>query len=214
MRGGQDLGGMHGLGPIVREENEPAFHSDWERRCFALTLAMGATGAWNIDESRHARENRHPADYMKMSYYEIWLAGLEKLLDAHRLGAAHAPDPDAVSRRLAAENVDRVLAAGGPSERDAPAPPVFAEGDLVKVGIFAGPGHTRAPGYVQGRQGIVEHHHGAHVFPDTNAHGRGESPRHLYTVSFSATDLFGETARQGDRVQADLWEPYLEAARP
>ena len=80
MNGGQDLGGMHGLGPIEIEADEPAFHAEWERRVFALTLAMGARGEWNIDMSRHARENRDPVDYLSSSYYELWLKGLEALL--------------------------------------------------------------------------------------------------------------------------------------
>lgn len=80
MNGAHDLGGMHGLGPIVREENEPVFHEDWERRAFALTLAMGAWGKWNIDMSRFAREQMPPAEYLATSYYEHWLFGLEKLL--------------------------------------------------------------------------------------------------------------------------------------
>jgi len=41
----------------------------------ALTLAMGTTGLWNIDASRAARETL--ADYRELSYYQIWLAGLE-----------------------------------------------------------------------------------------------------------------------------------------
>ena len=80
MDGPQDLGGMHGLGPIDPEADEPVFHAEWERRVLALTLAMGARGEWNIDMSRHARENRDPVDYLSSSYYEIWLKGLEALL--------------------------------------------------------------------------------------------------------------------------------------
>jgi len=60
MNGVHDMGGMHGMGPIVREENEPVFHHDWEGRVLALNLAAGALGEWNIDMSRHARE-RMPA---------------------------------------------------------------------------------------------------------------------------------------------------------
>ena len=57
VNGAHDLGGMHGFGPVVPEPDEPAFHADWERRAFALTLAMGATGEWNLDMSRFARES-------------------------------------------------------------------------------------------------------------------------------------------------------------
>ena len=80
MNGAHDLGGMHGFGPIDPEENEPVFHAEWERRAFAITLAMGAHGAWNIDMSRHARERMDPAEYLNTSYYEHWLHGLQLLL--------------------------------------------------------------------------------------------------------------------------------------
>ena len=55
MNGGHDLGGMHGLGRIDVEENEPGFHYAWERRCFATTLACGLLGEWNLDIARYAR---------------------------------------------------------------------------------------------------------------------------------------------------------------
>src|SRR5262245_38402892 len=80
MNGAQDMGGMMGFGPVTAEPDEPVFHSRWERRAFALTLAMAAPGGWNIDQSRAARESLHPAQYLAKSYYEIWVAGLEKLM--------------------------------------------------------------------------------------------------------------------------------------
>src|SRR4051812_41498825 len=102
MNGAHDMGGVHGFGPVEPEPNEPVFHADWEKRAFALTLAMGATRQWNIDASRFARENRPPADYLTKTYYEIWEAGLQQLLierdlvskdelDAGR--ALHPPKP-------------------------------------------------------------------------------------------------------------------------
>ena len=80
MNGAHDMGGMHGFGAIAPEPDEPVFHEEWERRAFALTLAMGAYGSWNLDMSRHARERMHPVDYLSTSYYEHWLHGLELLL--------------------------------------------------------------------------------------------------------------------------------------
>jgi nitrile hydratase len=74
---------MHGLGPIEREADEPVFHADWERRVFALNLAMAAWGRWNIDMSRHSIERMPPAEYLATSYYEHWLAGLERRLVEH-----------------------------------------------------------------------------------------------------------------------------------
>ncbi len=71
--------------------------------------------------------------------------------------------------------------------------------------------HTRLPGYVAGRVGTVERVHGAHVFPDTNAHDLGEQPQWLYTVVFDADDLWNDVA-PGQRVSVDAWEPYLSPA--
>lgn len=80
MNGAQDMGGKHGFGPVHPEPNEPVFHAEWEKRAFALTLAMGMPGGWNIDMSRFARENRPPTEYLSMSYYQIWYAALEHMI--------------------------------------------------------------------------------------------------------------------------------------
>ena len=80
MNGMHDLGGMDGFGPIDRSSEEPVFQHEWERRAFALTLAMGARGEWNLDMSRYARELMSPSAYLLSSYYEHWLHGLEHLM--------------------------------------------------------------------------------------------------------------------------------------
>ncbi len=80
MNGIHDMGGMHGMGPILREEDEPVFHHEWERRAFAINMAAGFLGEWNIDMARHAREQMPPAEYLATSYYEHWLWSLERLL--------------------------------------------------------------------------------------------------------------------------------------
>ena len=219
MNGVHDLGGLQDFGPIVPESNEPVFHSDWERRIFALTLAMAKPGGWTLDASRHARESLPPADYLAFSYYEIWLAGLEKLMLERGLvteaelatgKAQGAPKP--VPGSLAAASVRPVLAKGAPVDRPASAPARFAPGDRVLALNLNPRGHTRPPRYVRGRTGIVTHVHGAHVFPDANAHGQGEQPHWLYGVSFTACELWGPEAKTTDHVQVDLWEPYLDAA--
>src|SRR5260370_8251881 len=74
------MGELSVLGRVVPDPNEPVFHDEWERRAFALTVAMARPGGWNIDMSRFARENRPPEDYLSKSYYQIWLAGLERLM--------------------------------------------------------------------------------------------------------------------------------------
>jgi nitrile hydratase beta subunit len=80
MNGAHDLGGMHGFGPVEPEPNEPVFHHEWERRAFAITIAAGFLGRWNLDMSRYAREQMPPAEYLATGYYEHWLYGLERLL--------------------------------------------------------------------------------------------------------------------------------------
>ena len=101
MNGGHDLGGMHGLGPINPEHDEPVFHADWERRAFALTVACGFGGLWNIDMARYARESVHPKQYLETTYYEKWLLGLQQLLTEH--GVLNEAEIELRMRALASE---------------------------------------------------------------------------------------------------------------
>jgi len=218
MNGAQDMGGMMGFGPVIAEKDEPVFHAAWERRAFALTLAMAAPGAWNIDQSRAARESLNPAQYLAKSYYEIWLAGLERLMTERGLItpeeiAAGKPLQPAkpVARVLTAARVESVLARGGPTERAAEAPQRFQVGERVLARNLHPTGHTRLPRYVRGRVGRVTHVHGAHVLPDANAAGLGEQPQWLYTVRFTAQELWGEAADRTASISVDAWESYLEA---
>lgn len=231
MNGAQDLGGMMGFGPVVPEADEPVFHAEWERRVFALALAMGFTGAWTLDASRSARENLAPATYLSSSYYAIWHAALaHQVVEAGLATSGEIADGVAVERAapvarvLRAAEVAPRFDAGFPSDRPATAPPRFAVGDTVLARNIHPTGHTRLPRYVRGRTGRVERIHGAFVFPDTNAHRAGGSPRTgvspqagetpqwLYTVGFCAVDLWGETGRAGDRVTVAAFESYLAPA--
>jgi nitrile hydratase len=180
---------------------------------------MGAAGAWTIDMSRHGRERVPPAEYLAASYYEIWLKGMERVLvecglvSAAELAAGHAQDAaKPLPRRLAAAGVPAALAKGTPYDRDASAAARFAVGDAVRARVLNPSGHTRLPRYVRGRTGHVARVHGAHVFPDSNAHGRGEDPQWLYSVAFDAGEVWGADGRAGDEIVLDLWEPYLERA--
>ena len=219
MNGAHDMGGAHGFGPIEPEPNEPAFHAEWERRAFAITLAMGATGEWNIDMSRFARENRAPADYLAKSYYEIWLAGLEQLLTGRRLVSAEEVTagralgtPRPVKRILAADDVDRVLSRGTAVAREPETQARFKPGDKVRAKHMHPSGHTRLPRYVRGCVGTVERVRGCHVFPDSNAAGKGEDPQWLYSVRFEGRELWGADGDPNLKISVDAWEPYLEPA--
>lgn len=212
-----DLGGQLGHGPVVPEHEDVRFHESWEPAALAIVLAMGATGSWNIDMSRSARETL--PDYERLSYYRIWLAALEKLMaergqllpgEVEAGQVLHAPVP--VARVLHAGEVAAALAKGSPTWRPDPAPPRFAVGDRVRTRALAVPHHTRLPGYARGKVGTIARVHGSHVFADTHAHGQGEQPQPLYTVAFDASELWGEGAAPGLRVSIDAWQPYLAPA--
>lgn len=216
MNGAHDLGGMMGFGAIDPEPDEPLFHADWEKRALALTLAAGMLGRWTIDRSRATRENLGALFYLSHSYYEIWLAALERLLAETGLvsaaelagGPPEAPKPGL--RAPDAARARRSLARGTPYDRPAAAPPRFAPGERVRARMMNPATHTRLPRYVRGRTGLVESVNGAFVFPDSNAHGAGEAPAWCYTVRFSAQELWGPEGDTHSTVSIDAWEAYLE----
>jgi len=215
-----DLGGKSGFGPIVPEPEGEYFHAAWEPRAMALTVAMGATGSWNIDQSRAARETL--PNYLQMSYYDIWFAALQKLLEERGLvlpdeiAAARVLHPPlAVPRVLQAGNVAAVLATGASTERPTTAPARFAVGQVVRTNAGEVLHHTRLPGYVRGKCGVIERLHGTHVFADANANpmatGHPDKGQWLYTVVFDGADLWNDPASDV-KVSIDAWEPYLTAA--
>ena len=218
MNGPQDVGGRHGFGEVRPEAETIRFHAEWEKRVLGITLASAALGYWNIDASRHARESLPPAVYYTASYYEIWLRGLENMLEAageitaeeRQTGQAKTPGIRS-DRKLSAAAVPDVLSRGGPSAR--PGPDLqFAIGDRVRTRNLQPKGHTRLPAYARARTGVITALHGCHVFPDSNARFDGEAPCPLYTVRFAATELFGDGADPTLSVSIDAWEPYLDPA--
>ena len=223
MNGPHDMGGMQCFGPVIVEPDEPLFHAEWEKRALALTLAMGATGQWNIDLSRSARESLPPAVYLGSSYYAIWLRALEVLMRERGLvdqdellsGQMHLP-PAPVAGKLHAADVDAALARGTRTTRDPRTPAQFQPGARVRARNLHPQGHTRLPRYVRGHVGTVTLVHGAHVFADAHASQPlppfPEQPQWLYTVVFEAQELWGPQADATVRVSVDAWEPYLEPA--
>ena len=219
MNGVHDMGGMHGMGLIRNEKDEPVFHQRWESRAFALTLAMEAWRKWPLDSSRHQRELIPSAEYLRMSYYEKWVAGLVELLIKSGLltGAEiESGKPALGSPRtippLTADKVLSVLRRGGRASRDVPVSPRFQVGQRVRARNNHPTGHTRLPRYTRGKLGTIDRDHGVFVFPDTNAHSLGEKPQHVYSVRFAARELWGEQAAPRDAVYIDMWDDYLEPA--
>lgn len=222
MDGIHDLGGRHGFGEVIVEVDEPTFHERWEAVVFALNLAAGQAGAVpNVDRFRHAIERIDPVSYLADTYYGRWLGGIETLLveagilDQGRISARAVSLGAPVDVRIAARPKavpdpvgDRASAPGNYRELETSS--AYAVGDEVMTVITDSAGHTRLPAYARGKPGVIAGYHGGWVFPDSNAHGQGEQPQHLYSVGFRATDLYGDGADGRVTVHLDLFEPYLK----
>jgi nitrile hydratase subunit beta len=225
------------FGPVVQEADEPVFHERWEGRVFGMSVFLMPLLGRNVDAFRFALE-RLPREVYLSGYYRRWLAGLERRLTetgylrrgevdarltgrpAEASGRRGSPVRREVTSRalrlvlrprlppwLAGRVLPRMLG----TARKAPERQRFSVGDRVRVRDTRAPGHTRQPGYVCGKPGIVAAHLGCTVFPDAHAVGRRTPPQHLYTVAFEAADLWGDAAEPGTETRVDLYEPYLEA---
>jgi len=201
--GPHDLGAMQGFGPVEVEPDEPVFHEDWERRAMRLTIAVMQAGHLN-GRFRHAIERMDPAWYLTSPYYEHWLvAAATGLVEAGAVtqaeldGRLGAPYP--LARPVRAPR----LADPGPSSDTH----CYAVGDRVRVREWHPLGHTRAPRYVQGKQGTVVRLDVVSSLPDVEYHCDRTRLEPTYSVRFEAAELWGEP---GDPVHVDLWESYLE----
>ncbi len=217
MNGVHDMGGMHGFGPIGHEEDEPVFHVAWEGRIYAITRVLRAGGGRsNLDASRHAIEVLPPDEYLRMSYYERWMARIVgQLVSTGVVTAAEVangqPDGSATATpHVTPAMVPAMIARRRSARRNVPATPHFKVGERVRARNINPLGHTRLPRYARGKAGLVVRDHGVFVFPDTNAHFLGENPQHLYSVRFAARELWGERASPCDSVHLDMWDDYLE----
>ena len=174
----------------------------------AMVVAMGPTGMSNIDMNRAVRETL--PNYRDLSYYEVWLAALEKLALQKGVLGDTPPPPKQV---LHAETAIATIKKGFSASRPAMAPARFSVGNRVRTAAVPPDHHTRLPAYARGKQGVIAQVRGVHVFPDTNARALGESPQWLYTVAFAAQELWGERAPAPHSViSIDAFEPYLEPA--
>ena len=219
MNGIHDMGGMQDMGPVQHEKNEPVFHERWEGRALALNLAAAVTRKWNIDAGRYQIELIPPADYLRMSYYEKWFVRLAEILVKTGLvtrAELESGKPAAASSKatppLLADRVPKLLANGALASRDVAEAPRFQVGQRVRARNIHPLGHTRLPRYARGKIGTVDRQHGGFVFPDTNALFQGEKPQHVYSVRFTARELWGDQASSRDAVYIDLWDDYLEPA--
>ena len=213
-----DIGGMDNIGPVNIEKDEPVFHEDWESRVYAMTLATMGAGIFVTDEVRYMTETIPPADYLTFSYYEKWLYSLEHMMLKKNMvtreelesGEVSAPELTAGFEAASLERMAYGMKNRMPVFVDAESPPSFRAGDAIIARNINPPHHTRIPRYIRGRRGVVEMDHGIFLLPDTNAHGGPDKPQHVYSVRFSARELWGEDAPANDSLYIDLFDDYMD----
>jgi nitrile hydratase beta subunit len=220
MNGVHDMGGMHGMGPIRHESDEPAFHEAWEGRVYALARVLRTrSGLWNLDAFRRGIEVLPPVEYLRMTYYERWFAWILTTLvatgDVTQTEIETGSPATGSARKavlVAPEAVSSMVDRRASARRDLAIAPRFHSGQRVRAKNVHPSGHTRLPRYVRGKGGLIVLDRGVFLFPDTNAHLAGEKPQHLYSVRFAAREVWGEQAPRRDSIHLDMWDDYLEPA--
>lgn len=211
-----DMGGMHGMGSVEGETNGPVFHDYWHGRVFALRMACAFHKKWNADMGRYARERMPPGEFLNATYYERALYALENLLvessliSRHELESGTASIKAPVTATLQPEAIAAIVKSRRKTKLDDDVAPRFKVGDKVLTSNSQPIGHTRLPRYARGRRGVIDRDHGVFTFADTNAMKRDKKPQHLYSVRFSATEIWGSDASPIDSIYLDLWDDYLE----
>ena len=233
------LGGLEGLDPIAPEKR--VFVEPWEKTIFGIHAAMmglsnhlGFQGVptklddeWTWADLRKGAEAMNPFDYFRFRYYEKWLGGISGWFTAK--GYITAEELEAKTQEFLAnpgsgkpaggdpkidEQVRHYLVTGDSPKRAVATAPAFTAGDTVVVKDVPHTDHTRLPGHLRGKPGIVETvYDGAYTyFCSTGPDGLGE-PMASYCVRFDPTELWDDLSEPGNTAfYADLFEAYLERA--
>jgi nitrile hydratase subunit beta len=224
MNGVHDMGGMHGFGRVEIEENEPVFHEEWEGRVYGLLNQCRAAFGWRVGGNRALIESMEPAKYLTASYYERFLHALEEQALAsgaitkeelqerfeHYREHPDAPVPRREDSRAVARTRERLRTAREP-ELEGPAPR-FSAGDRVLARNLNPRGHTRLPRYVRGKRGVITRVNGWSEIEDADPSELGSTPQTVYTVAFTAPEIWGPNAEPNQMIYLEMWEGYLDPA--
>jgi nitrile hydratase beta subunit len=189
------------------------------------TLPTAFKDTWTWASLRTGAEGMHPFEYFKFRYYEKWLMGIsqffvdkgyisaEELAEqiAHYRSAPGAALPDKPNTALRSQIVDYLMR-GDSGLRELPTPPAFAAGQTVIVGDPPAADHTRLPGYLRNKTGVIDEvYSGAfEYFVATDPDGLS-GPMPVYRVAFDAADIWGPRfCEPGTTIYADLFEAYLQ----
>ena len=215
-----DLGGMHGMGPIAIDKDEPIFAGEWERLTFGTHILTLMTGLYTADETRHSMERLPPVHWLASSYYEHWLDGTEMLLLEKGIatkqelatGKATEPLPEWVAKldAIPVEAIEEIVTTNHPVMGEPEGDPKYSAGDKIKARNINPRTHTRLPRYVRGKVGTIIAYRGPCFFADARTVENPDVTSHTYTVRFEGDALWGPDAGVKDAVYIDLYEAYLE----
>ncbi|WP_137924180.1 nitrile hydratase subunit beta [Cupriavidus sp. 2SB] len=182
---------------------------------------------WTWASLRTGAEGMQPFEYFKYRYYEKWLMGISQFfidreyITADELSsrtAFYAAKPDAAMPNLPnpaiRQQIEAYLKQGDSPYHDLDGAPRFASGQSVRVADPDAVDHTRLPGYLRNKQGVIEAvYPGAYAyFVSTGPDGIG-APMPVYRVAFAAEHIWGgDKSEPNTVIYADLFEAYLSAA--
>ncbi|MQA13612.1 MAG: nitrile hydratase subunit beta [Pseudonocardiaceae bacterium] len=225
MRVQHNVGGIQGLGPVWTERR--IFVEPWEERIFGVHVAMMGLGIWRWTDLRKKAESMNPIDYFTNRYYEKWLGGIEAFLvengyldgaeiEARTSAILNAADavPQVPGSDAATGRIVDYLWRGDSPERELGCAPSFQVGDAVRATVYEPWNHTRLPGMLRGKAGVVDLvYEGAYHLPEAGPDGNEAGPGPVYSVRFDPAALWGALAEPGHAAfYADVWEHYLEPA--
>lgn len=182
---------------------------------------------WTWASLRAGAEGMPPFEYFKYRYHEKWLMGISQFfiergyvsaealdeLSRHYRANPDDPLPDQPNPELR-QQVVRYLQHGDSGLRSLDKPARFKAGDSILVADPEAADHTRLPGFLRNKKGVIEQvYAGAfEYFVSTGADGL-EGPQHVYCVAFEAADLWGkEKSEPNTVIHADLFDTYLKPA--